>query len=153
MNEHQTRVMGEPSQLPRLTRFLRDFWVTAALPPEAVHPFEVALEEIFMNVATHGAPAGRPAQVAVSLRRDGEELTLQIEDDGPAFDPLTLPTPNVYARLEERRIGGLGVHLVRQLMDAVSYERDGACNRLRLRKRVARTDAAGVAGTDRNRVG
>ena len=132
-------VAGEPSQLPRLTRFLREFWAAAALPPEAANPFEIALEEIFINVATHGAPAGRAAQVDVSLRREGEELTLLIEDDGPAFDPLTLPTPNIHAPLEDRRVGGLGVHLVRQLMDAVSYERDGGRNRLRLCKRVART--------------
>ena len=123
------------------------------MPPEAVHPFEVALEEVFINIATHGAPAGRPAQVAVSLQRDGEDLTLMIEDDGPAFDPLTLPAPNVHARLDERRIGGLGVHLVRQLMDTVSYERDGGRNRLRLRKRLARSGAAGVAGTEKNKVG
>ena len=149
-NERHTKVTGEPSQLPALTRFLREFWAEAALPPEAAHPFEIALEEIFINVATHGAPAGRSAQVEVSLQCEGEELTLLIEDDGPAFNPLTLAAPNVHARLEERRVGGLGVHLVRHLMDAVSYERDGAWNRLRLRKRVA---PAGTAGTDRGRFG
>lgn len=150
MNERRTSVAGEPSQLPALTRFLREFWAAAALPPEAAPPFEIALEEVFINVATHGAPAGRPAQVEVSLRREGEELTLLIEDDGPAFNPLTLPTPNVHARLEDRRVGGLGVHLVRQLMDAVSYERDGARNCLRLRKRLA---LAGTAGRDRGGCG
>ena len=141
---------GEAAQLPGLTRFLREFWAAAALPPEAAHPFEIALEEVFINVATHGTLAGRPAQVGVSLQRDGEELTLLIEDDGPAFDPLTLPPPDVHARLEERRIGGLGVYLVRQLMDDVSYERDGTRNRLRLRKRVAQ---AGGAASDQGRFG
>jgi serine/threonine-protein kinase RsbW len=149
MNECRTSVAGEPAQLPRLTRFLREFWAAAALPAEAANPFEIALEEIFINVATHGAPAGRPAQVDVSLRRDGEELTLLIEDDGPAFDPLKLPAPNIHAPLAERHVGGLGVHLVRQLMDAVSYEREGGRNRLRLRKRVARTGATGT-GLGRN---
>lgn len=150
VDESHKSVAGEPSQLPRLTRFLREFWAAAALPPEAAHPFEIALEEIFINVATHGAPAGRPAQVDVTLRRDGEELTLLIEDDGPAFDPLQLPTPNIHAPLAERRVGGLGVHLVRQLMDAVSYERGDGRNRLRLRKRVA---PAGAAGAEQARGG
>lgn len=148
MRERRTRVAGETAQLPRLSSFLREFWADAALPPAAAYAFQVALEEVFMNVATHGAPEGRPAEVAVSLRHDDGQLVLLIEDDGPAFDPLTLPQPNVHAPLEERRIGGLGVHLIRQLMDAVSYERDGACNRLRLCKRIgAATDGVRAEGS------
>jgi serine/threonine-protein kinase RsbW len=150
VNERHTTVAGEPSQLPGLTRFLREFWAATALPPEAAHSFEIALEEAFINVATHGALPGRPAQVTVSLQREGEQLTLVIEDDGPAFDPLKLPVPDVRAPLEERRVGGLGVHLVRQLMDAVSYERDGSRNRLRLRKRIA---GSGIASAGQGRHG
>ncbi len=61
---------------------------------------------------------------------------MTIEDDGPRFDPLSLPPPDVTASLDERPIGGLGLFLVRQLMDAVSYDRVGARNRLRMTKRV-----------------
>jgi serine/threonine-protein kinase RsbW len=151
VNERRIVVAGEPSQLPMLTLFLREFWAAAALPPATAHAFEIALEEIFINVATHGAPAaGRPPRVEVGLRHDGEELTLLIEDDGPAFNPLTLPAPDVHARLEDRRVGGLGVYLVRQMMDAVSYERAGSCNRLRLRKRVA---LGGIANAGRGTFG
>jgi anti-sigma regulatory factor (Ser/Thr protein kinase) len=59
-----------------------------------------------------------------------------IEDDGPSFDPLSLAAPDVTASLEERRVGGLGVYLVRQMMDAVCYQRVGARNQLSMTKRV-----------------
>jgi anti-sigma regulatory factor (Ser/Thr protein kinase) len=61
---------------------------------------------------------------------------LTVEDNGPEFDPLTLPQPNLEANLADRPIGGLGVFLVRQLMDTVSYHRVGACNRLSMSKRI-----------------
>jgi serine/threonine-protein kinase RsbW len=152
VNASRTQVPAEASQLPGLTRFLRDFWAAAALPPSAAHPFEVALEEVFMNVATHGSAAGRIACVEVNLVLEHGEFTLAIDDDGPAFDPLTLPAPDVHARLEDRRVGGLGVYLVRQMMDAVSYAREGAHNRLRMSKRLALAGAA-PAGTGQGKFG
>ena len=140
--ESRTSVPGEAAQLPALARFLQDFCVTAELPPGAALPFEIALEEIFMNVVMHGSPAGRLARVEVSLALCDDDLTLAVVDDGPAFDPLSLPTPDVNAPLNARRVGGLGVYLVRQMMDAVSYAREGPRNRLRMSKRVLRSDDA-----------
>ena len=138
MNERRTSVPSDAAQLPVLTRFLQDFWSAADLPPAEALPFELALEEVFMNVVMHGSPAGTAPRVEVSLAiRDGG-LTLSIEDDGPPFDPLSLPPPDVTARLEERRMGGLGVFFVRQMMDAVSYRRDGARNQLTMTKQLAR---------------
>jgi anti-sigma regulatory factor (Ser/Thr protein kinase) len=135
MKRH-TAVPSDAAQLPVLTRFLQEFWSAAGLPPAETVTFELALEEIFMNVVMHGSPAGRVPRVEVSLAlRDGC-LTLMIEDDGPSFDPLSLAAPDVTASLEERGVGGLGVYLVRQMMDAVSYQRLRGHNQLRMTKRV-----------------
>jgi serine/threonine-protein kinase RsbW len=128
-------VPSETAQLPALTRFLQEFWAAAALPAESAQAFEVALEESFVNIAMHGAPAGR-ARVEVSLHLAGGQLALTVEDDGPAFDPLSVAPPNVHARLEERPVGGQGIHLVRQMMDQVSYRRVGKRNQLRMSKRI-----------------
>ena len=134
--KRNTSVTSEAAQLPLLTQFLREFWSAADLPPAETLTFELALEEIFMNVVMHGSPAGPVARVEVSLAlRDGC-LTLMIEDDGPSFDPRSLAAPDVTASLEERRVGGLGVYLVRQMMDAVSYQRLGGRNQLSMTKRV-----------------
>ena len=135
MKRHTT-VPSDAAQLPVLTQFLQDFWSAADLPPAETVTFELALEEIFMNVVMHGSPAGRVPRVEVSLALCDGCLTLMIEDDGPSFDPLSLAAPDVTAGLEERRVGGLGVYLVRQMMDAVSYQRLGGRNKLSMTKRV-----------------
>jgi serine/threonine-protein kinase RsbW len=134
--KRNTSVTSEAGQLPVLTQFLQEFWSAADLPPAETVTFELALEEIFMNVVMHGSPADRVPRVEVSLALRDCCLTLMIEDDGPSFDPLSLAAPDVTASLEERRVGGLGVYLVRQMMDAVSYKRLGGRNQLSMTKRV-----------------
>ena len=145
-------VPGDASRLPVLTRFLQEFCTAATLPPAEVLPFEIALEEIFMNVVMHGSPAGGLARVEVTLELVGDSFMLMVEDNGPAFDPLTLPAPNITVPLGDRRVGGLGVYLVRQMMDAVSYARDGPRNRLSMTKRVVRRGTA-AAGTGSGKFG
>jgi anti-sigma regulatory factor (Ser/Thr protein kinase) len=135
---HQRRIAvpGEAGQLARLTQGLRQFWSEAGLPDAEAHRFELALEEIFMNVVMHGAQGGSVRQVELSLLLADGALTMTLEDDGPEFDPLSLPPADTGAGLAERTIGGLGVHLVRQIMDVVSYRRAGLGNRLSVRKRI-----------------
>jgi serine/threonine-protein kinase RsbW len=143
--EQRISVAGDAAQLPVLTRFLTQFWSTAGLPAAESVKFELALEEVFMNVVMHALP-GADTQVEVSLILCDGALTLMVENDGPRFDPLLLPAPDVAATLEERKVGGLGVFLVRQMMDAVSYQRVAARNQLRMTKRLSAGGASpGVA--------
>jgi anti-sigma regulatory factor (Ser/Thr protein kinase) len=136
VNEARLAVPGEAAQLPVLTHFLQQFWSTAALPAAELNGFELALEEVFMNVVMHASRGGPVSQVVVSLALAADGATMVVEDSGPAFDPLSLPAPDIAASLGDRPIGGLGVFLVRRLMDAVSYHRVGACNRLSMSKRI-----------------
>jgi anti-sigma regulatory factor (Ser/Thr protein kinase) len=135
MIEQRISVAGHAAQLPVLMRFLQEFWSATAMPPAEAVKFELALEEVFMNVVMHGMP-GAGTQVEVSVVFCDGGLTLVVENDGPAFDPLLLPAPDVEANLEDRKFGGLGVFLVRQMMDAVSYQRLAARNQLRMTKRL-----------------
>jgi anti-sigma regulatory factor (Ser/Thr protein kinase) len=77
------------------------------------------------------------ATVEVSLALVENGLTMTVEDNGPQFDPLTLPPPDLTTSLAERPVGGLGVFLVRRVMDAVSYQRVGSLNRLTVTKSLA----------------
>lgn len=135
--ERHAAVTNEAEHLPELTRFLQEFWSSAKLPREQTLPFELALEEVFMNTVMHGAPAGT-AKVEVSLVLAGDRLTMTVADDGREFNPLTLPAPDVTSSLDERRVGGLGVFLTRQMMDDVSYQRVDARNQLTLTRHIAR---------------
>ena len=135
--ERRMSVRSNAGELAALMRFLQEFCSAVALPASAVMPFELALEELFINIVMHGAPAGT-AHVEVSLTLDVGRLTMAVADDGPPFDPLSLPPPDVTAGLHERRIGGQGVHLVRQMMDTVGYRREGVRNILTLSREIGR---------------
>ena len=136
MITRRTAVPADPTQLKVLSEFLREFGSAAALAPTQVGTFELALEEIFMNIVMHGSQPGIAPRVEVSLNLGIESVTMTVEDDGPQFDPLSLPPPDVTASLADRRVGGLGVFLVRKIMDTVSYERIAGRNQLRMSKRL-----------------
>jgi anti-sigma regulatory factor (Ser/Thr protein kinase) len=105
------------------------------LPPEAAWRLRVALDEIVANVVAHGVPATGSAGVDVWFQRDGAVVEITVADDGPAFNPLDRPAPDLTLPLEAREPGGLGIALVRSLMDDVTYQRDGR-NKLTIRKRI-----------------
>jgi len=136
--ERRTAVPSDAAHLPALTQFLQEFWSATNLPPAQALAFELALEEVFVNVVMHGSPAGSAPGVEVSLMLTDDELNMTVEDGGPPFNPLAVPPPDVTASLGERPVGGHGVFLVRQMMDAVSYQRVGARNRLSMTKHITR---------------
>jgi anti-sigma regulatory factor (Ser/Thr protein kinase) len=104
-------------------------------------PIEVSLDEVMANVVDH-AFEGRPeaGTVDLELRLDlavePPVCEMMVVDDGPEFDPLSAAEPDRSLGIEERPIGGLGLALVRRLMDEVHYERRDGRNRLRLRRRL-----------------
>lgn len=128
-----------PARLPFLGAAqgrLDTFATHHAWSDEARFQVSLALEEVLMNVISHGSRESQPANVRVSLSQDDRDVTLEITDDGIAFDPQQAPAPDLESDLDERPVGGLGVFLVQQLMDSVDYRRDAGWNRLVLRKRV-----------------
>src|SRR5204862_7230331 len=94
MTEQRLAVPSDAEQLPALTRFLQEFWSAARLPPAQALPFELALEEVFMNVVQHGSPAGTAPRVEGTLSRRHLKLTTTGEDDGPESDPRAAPHPD-----------------------------------------------------------
>jgi anti-sigma regulatory factor (Ser/Thr protein kinase) len=103
-------------------------------------PVEVSLDEVLANVVHHGLAGrgGGRVEVELSLDTAAEPPACEVvvTDDGPAFDPLAVAEPDTALGVGDRPIGGLGISLVRRLMDEVEYERRGATNRLRLARRL-----------------
>ncbi len=98
--------------------------------------FEVKLvvEELFTNVVNYGDCPGQP--VEIEFTSEPERLIIDMADRGRAFNPLVeTPDADTSSAIEDRAIGGLGVHLVLTMMDETSYRRDGDLNRLSLVKR------------------
>lgn len=97
----------------------------------------VAIDELFGNIARYAYnPKTGPATVRVEVEEDPPAVVITFIDHGKPFDPLKLGEPDVTASAEERKIGGLGIFLVRKTMDNVSYEYKDGQNILRIRKNV-----------------
>ena len=89
------------------------------------------------NVAKHAYPQRGEHTFALQIVGNPDELVARIKDDGVAFDPTAHPTPNLDASLKERKEGGLGILLVRQIMTDIQYQRVAGNNIVTLRKKLA----------------
>ena len=108
----------------------------AEVPSRALYSVNLALDEVVTNAILYGfdEPAGQEMQVHLQIA--DSELKGELIDQGRQFNPLEYPMPRLDVPLQEREVGGLGLHLVRSLMDRLDYRRDGAKNVLTLIKRI-----------------
>lgn len=125
------------AELPRLVELTQACRDRFGIPDAVVQQLDLALEEIVTNVISYAHTDGAKHVIHVSIDVDGRQLTATVEDDGRAFNPLDVPAPDVSAPIEDRQVGGLGILLVRQLMDVVRYDRLDGRNRLTLVKRLS----------------
>jgi len=109
------------------------------VPQAAVAPVLIACDEIVSNIVNHGGADGS-VEVAVRVR-DGR-VDVEVADAGAPFDPTATATPDTGLALEDRKVGGLGIYLVREMMDRVDYERRDGRNRLRFSKTFPPTSAS-----------
>ena len=126
-----------PENLPEVHTFVNERLEAADCPPNARMQIDVAVEEIFINIASYAyAPEKGKASVRVEIGRDPLTVTITFVDHGVPYDPLSKEDPLLDVPVSEREIGGLGIFLTKKLMDNVSYEyRDGK-NILTLKKNL-----------------
>jgi anti-sigma regulatory factor (Ser/Thr protein kinase) len=105
--------------------------------PKAMYLVPLAIEEIVTNCIHYGYDDAGDHTIVITLSVADHTLTMTVVDDGHEFDPLAKETPNLALAVEERPIGGLGIHLLRNLADGMSYERRDGLNRLTLVKRLS----------------
>ncbi len=116
----------------RLRALAEGFAAGEGLSETMGHRLVLILAGLFTNVHKSGRGRQPAESVEVSLSRAGEEIVITFADDGGAFDPLKLPGPTIDRTLEERPVGGLGVHIVRSMAQQLRYERTDGWNRLHL---------------------
>jgi anti-sigma regulatory factor (Ser/Thr protein kinase) len=124
------------SELDTVSRRLEDFGARERLGPQALHDLELALEEVLTNIVSYAYADSREHEITVSLEVRSGEVRVEVEDDGQPFNPLEAAEPDTAGPLEDRPVGGLGIHLVRTLMDGLEYTRQGDRNRLTMKKAV-----------------
>lgn len=103
---------------------------------EVIYAIQLSVDELFTNIVSYGYDDSETHTVKFVIDVTQEEVTVEIIDDARPFNPLDdAPDVNLDLSIEERKIGGVGIHLVKSLMSEVTYVRDGDFNRLRLVKK------------------
>jgi len=128
------------AELERVGQLVATFGTEHRLPSRVVFELTLALDEIVTNVMSYAYADDGDHEIVVRLSQQANTLVAEVEDDGRPFNPLDVPPPDLDAAIEDRPIGGLGLHLVRRVTDAMDYERATGKNRLVLRKTLPAVD-------------
>ena len=126
------------ADLAGVAQWVADFAAAQGIQPAVVADLNVALDEVLSNIAKYGYADDAVHSIRLRLTVSETAIEAEVEDDGVAFDPLSFPSPDLDVSPAERRVGGLGIHFVRTLMNEVTYARAGERNRLVLVKHLAR---------------
>ena len=119
-------------ELESILDTVEDFGEREDWPPAILFKVKLAIEELGLNVAKHGRIDKAP-DIEITVTSEPDSLMINIEDDGRAFDPLhDAPDPDLTSPIEDRPIGGLGIHFVREMMDEMTYRREDGKNCLAL---------------------
>ncbi len=132
---HHLVLHNNVEQIAMLPEFVETVAREAQLDHEAVFNLNLALEEAVSNVIMYAYPEGTEGIVDIDAMVDGKRISFVITDSGKPFDPTAKEEVNINTGMAERPIGGLGIHLVRTIMDTVSYERKGENNILTITKK------------------
>lgn len=123
-------------QIPQLAGFVEAIAREASLGQSLALSLNLALEEAVTNVILYAYPEGSDGLVDIEAVIRNGSVEFIVSDSGMPFDPTKTPPANIEASLEERRIGGLGIHLVRTIMDSVTYRRKDGMNYLTMTKNI-----------------
>jgi len=118
--------------LPPLTAAVNQFLEQQAAPHDAIFRVNLVIEEIVTNIIKYGYDDTAPHTITLDLALSPESIRLQLQDDGHPFDPLKTPEPDLNLPLDQRKIGGLGLHLVRETVSRIAYRRENGANILEM---------------------
>ncbi len=129
-------ISNDLQQVDTVSGFIKDIASRLEINKNTTSEIRLAVEEAVVNVIHYAYPAGSTGNIiTLDARSDGETLTLILTDSGAAFDPTEVLDADTTMSAEERPIGGLGIHLIRQLTDSINYKRENGKNILTMRKK------------------
>jgi len=128
-------VDAEIRNIPVVAEGIEGFLLDVGINPGILPDIQLAVDEAVTNIIMHGY-AGKPGAINMKVSVDGGVVRVEIRDQAPQFDPLTVKEPDLSADLADRFVGGMGIYLIRKVMDAVSYEYVDGENVLTMKKWV-----------------
>jgi serine/threonine-protein kinase RsbW len=114
------RVAADVEQLVTIRAFVERQAHALDLDSSTIYDLVLATNEMATNIMVHGY-RGRPGSIEIDLRLRGDAIEIRLRDQAPPFDPTRAPAPDLSLPLHKRPFGGMGVHVTRQLMDAIQY--------------------------------
>jgi serine/threonine-protein kinase RsbW len=139
MLEQIFRIRNSPRDVRGVLNAVEELCRAHGLATETALDVRLVAEEVLTNVVKYAHGGTKERLVELRLSASQESVRMEFRDEGAPFNPLDAPLPDLKRRPEERGIGGLGVHLVKSLVDDASYSREGSVNILVLIKRVGST--------------
>jgi serine/threonine-protein kinase RsbW len=127
---------NQRSAVARAQDQIESFARRHGLATRALHEAQLALEEHLTNIISYGYDDKLEHQIKVRVQLNASELRVEVEDDGHPFNPLEQPAPDVSIPIEERPVGGLGIHMMRKSLDGIEYRRTEGKNILDMIKRT-----------------
>jgi serine/threonine-protein kinase RsbW len=121
-------------EIPKVSFELEQCMRSSGFSDEQILDLQLGVEEAITNSIVHGY-AGSPGSIAIRCMAGPDEIIVEISDDAPAFDLLKVPEPDTSADLDDRKIGGLGIFLIRKVTDSATYRYETAKNILTLTKK------------------
>ena len=140
-NTYSFELKSDLSELDSLCENLETFGKKFGFSKKLIFEINLALDELFTNIISYGFKDDKEHLIKVTLTPRTNELCLCIEDDGTPFNPIDFATPDVSCSVEECKIGGLGIHIMKKLMDEICYERCNEKNMLTLKKKIGAEEA------------
>lgn len=128
-------IRNDINELNRLVVFLETLEKEWNLPPGFIPSVNLALEEALSNVIFYAFEKDSQNEISIDFQQGDSELTIVISDEGIPYDPTQKEDPDINLPAEDRPIGGLGIFLIRQIMNEVTYSRVGQKNQLTLAKK------------------
>ena len=117
--------------IPDIVGFVSETAAAMGVHPKRVMHLELAVEEAAVNICSYAYEIP-PGEITIRISRETEVVRIELVDVGVPFDPLAADAPDIKSELENREVGGLGIFLIRRVLDEVHYSRSGDRNILSL---------------------
>lgn len=132
-------IENEIGDMPKVVAMVEAFGAKHNIPDQILDATNLAVDELLNNIISYGYDDHGRHKISVTVTMDDGALVTEIRDDGVPFDPTRAPDKPPSGSLQERPVGGIGLHFVHSLMDEVRYTRQGKNNVVRVRKRILQT--------------
>ncbi len=133
------RLKNDISELDKLGRKLTAFGNGIGLSKKCIFQINLALDELFTNIVSYGFPDNGQQWISIVLSHENSKISVILEDSGMPFDPASAEIPAPETEIEDCKVGGLGLHLVKKIMDKITYKRRDKKNIITLTKHISKS--------------